>query len=189
MRRRKERTLLTCMTLVLLTFTVLSFTSIVNTIRYNDVGAPGVSAYNGILLRMPTWDPLQQPAYRLLNDEYGGRFAVAPRAWFFGTAAGQQSFLHLTRAHFGTDVKGVAGFTPQEAQVTGVDKALAVRALVQQRRHVCGDYPEIRRRQPANPAARCRQSHGQLQRRSVLGHWHRGPGQVQGHQRSGQRDR
>ncbi len=41
MRRRKERTLLTCLTLVLLTFTVLSFTSIVNTIRYNDVGAPG----------------------------------------------------------------------------------------------------------------------------------------------------
>ena len=126
MRRRKERTLLTCLTLVLLTFTVLSFTSIVNTIRYNDVAAPGISAYNGLLLRLPTWDSLQQPAYRLLNDEFGGRFAVAPRAWFFGTQQGQQSFLHLTRAHLGTDVKGVAGFTPQEAQVTHLDKALTV---------------------------------------------------------------
>ena len=125
MRRRKERTLLTCLTLVLLTFTVLSFTSIVNTIRYNDVGAPGTSVYNGILLRLPTWDALQQPAYRLLSDEYGSRFPVAPRAWFFGTSQGQQSFLHLTRAHFATDVKGVNGLTPQEAQVTGVDKALA----------------------------------------------------------------
>ena len=124
MRRRKERTLLTCLTLVLLTFTVLSFTSIVNTIRYNDVAAPGVSAYNGLLLRLPTWDSLQQPAYRLLNDEFGGRFPVAPRAWFFGTQQGQQSFLHLTRAHLGTDVKGVAGFTPQETQVTHLDKAL-----------------------------------------------------------------
>ena len=124
MRRRKERTLLTCLTLVLLTFTVLSFTSIVNTIRYNDVGAPGIAGYNGILLRLPTWDALQQPAFRLLNDEFGGRFAVAPRAWFFGTQQGQQSFLHLTRAHLGTDVKGVAGFTPQETQVTGMDKAL-----------------------------------------------------------------
>ncbi len=124
MRRRKERTLLTCLTLVLLTFTVLSFTSIVNTIRYNDVAAPGTALYNGILLRMPTWDALQQPAYRLLSDEYGSRFPVAPRAWFFGTQQGQQSFLHLTRAHFATDVKGVNGLTPQEAQVTGIDKAL-----------------------------------------------------------------
>ncbi len=124
MRRRKERTLLTCLTLVLLTFTVLSFTSIVNTIRYNDVAAPGTAIYNGILLRMPTWDSLQQPAYRLLSDEYSSRFPVAPRAWFFGTTQGQQSFLHLTRAHFATDVKGVNGLTPQESQVTGVDKAL-----------------------------------------------------------------
>jgi len=126
MRRRKERTLLTCLTLVLLTFTVLSFTSIVNTIRYNDVGAPGTALYNGILLRLPTWNSLQQPAYRLLSDEYGSRFPVAPRAWFFGTQQGQQSFLHLTRAHFATDVKGVCGLTPQEAQVTGIDKALTV---------------------------------------------------------------
>ena len=124
MRRRKERTLLTCLTLVLLTFTVLSFTSIVNTIRYNDVGAPGSAVYHGILLRLPTWNALQQPAYRLLSDEYGSRFPVAPRAWFFGTQQGQQSFLHLTRAHFATDVKGVSGLTPQESQVTGIDKAL-----------------------------------------------------------------
>ncbi len=124
MRRRKERTLLTCLTLVLLTFTVLSFTSIVNTIRYNDVAAPGTAIYNGILLRLPTWDSLQQPAYRLLSDEYGSQFPVAPRAWFFGTTQGQQSFLHLTRAHYATDVKGVNGLTPQESQVTGIDKAL-----------------------------------------------------------------
>ena len=61
---------------------------------------------NGILLRLPTWDSLQQPAYRLLSDEYSSQFPVAPRAWFFGTTQGQQSFLHLTRAHFATDVKG-----------------------------------------------------------------------------------
>jgi len=128
MRRRKERTLLTCLTLVLLTFTVLSFTSIVNTIRYNDVGAPGTAAYKGLLLRLPTWDTLDFTAYRLLNDEYGSRYPVAPRAWFFGTTPGQTTFLHLTRAHLGTDVKGVTGFTPQEAQVTGMDKALVTDA-------------------------------------------------------------
>ena len=73
---------------------------------------------------MPTWDNLDFTAYRLLNDEYGSRYPVAPRAWFFGTTPGQTTFLHLTRAHLGTDVKGVTGFTPQEARVTGMDKAL-----------------------------------------------------------------
>ena len=126
MRRRKERTWLTCITLILLTFTVLSFTSIVNTIRYNDVPAPGESTYSGLLLRMPTWDSLQEPAYRLLNDEYGRKYSIAPRAWFYGTDQGQQTFLHLKRADLGTDVKGVAGYTPEEANVTHMDKALLI---------------------------------------------------------------
>ncbi|MBV9851636.1 MAG: M28 family peptidase [Armatimonadetes bacterium] len=124
MRRRKERTLLTCITLVLLTFTVLSFTSIVNYTRINDVTAPGKPAYQGILLRTASWDALQEPAYRLLNDEYGRRYPVAPRSWFFGVAAGQQTFLRLTRANSGTDLKGVVGFSPAEADVTHTDKAL-----------------------------------------------------------------
>ena len=124
MRRRKERTLLTCITLVLLTFTVLSFTSVVNYTRVNDVKAPGTPGYQGILLRTATWDALQEPAYRLLNDEYGRRYPVAARSWFFGTTAGQQTFLRLTRANSGTDLKGVLGFSPAEADVTHADKAL-----------------------------------------------------------------
>lgn len=124
MRRRKERTLLTCITLVLLTFTVLSFTSIVNEIKLNDVPAPGVPVYNGILLHMPNWEPLQEPAYRIVSDEYAGRYAVAPRAWYFGTQQGQQTFLSVTRAELSTDIKGVIGMTPQEAQITHIDTAL-----------------------------------------------------------------
>ena len=75
MRRRKARTFLTCVTLVLLTFTVLSFTSVVQTIRFNEVPAPSDHGprYNGIMIRTAMWDPLQEPAYRLLADEYGAR--------------------------------------------------------------------------------------------------------------------
>ena len=97
MRRRKARTFLTCATLVLLTFTVLSFTSVVQTIRFNEVPAPSDHGprYNGIMIRTAMWDPLQEPAYRLLTDEFGREHAVAPRAWFFGTQMGEQSFLTL----------------------------------------------------------------------------------------------
>src|SRR5262249_38601211 len=68
MRRRKARTILTCVTLILLTFTVLSFTSIVQTMRFNQVPAPGVPRYNGLQIRTAMWDQLQEPAYRLLDD-------------------------------------------------------------------------------------------------------------------------
>lgn len=124
MRRRKARSVLTCITLILLTFIVLSFTSIVNTIRFNQRPADGTPLYNGILLRSPTWSAEQSPAYTLLNDEYGNTYPVAPRSWFYGTTQGQQTFLTIKRADQSTDVKGVAGYTPQETEITHPQTAL-----------------------------------------------------------------
>jgi len=124
MRRRKARTILTCITLILLTFTVLSFTSVVQTIRFNQVPAPGKPRYNGIMIRTAMWDQLQEPAYRLLADEYGKDHAVAPRCWFFGTMLGEQSFLTIKRADARYDAKALVGLTPQESRVTRPQEAL-----------------------------------------------------------------
>jgi ABC-type antimicrobial peptide transport system permease subunit len=126
MRRRKARTILTCITLVLLTFTVLSFTSIVQTMRFNKVPAPGTPRYNGLMIRTAMWDQLQEPAYRLLDDEYGRKYNVAPRSWFFGTQLGEQSFLTIKRADKQYDAKALVGLTPQEKNVTRVNEALTV---------------------------------------------------------------
>ncbi len=118
MRRRKARTILTCVTLILLTFTVLSFTSVVPTIRFNKVPAPGVPHYSGVLLRTPNWDPLEESAYRLLNDEFGAGKPVAARGWFFGTTGqGEQSFISLKRGDKRFDAKAVVGLTPTEENV------------------------------------------------------------------------
>ncbi len=124
MRRRKARTILTTITLVLLTFTVLSFTSVVQTMRFNVVPAAGIPRYNGIMIRSPMWDQLQDPAYRLLDDQFGRHDAVAPRAWFFGTQLGEQSFLTIKRADRQFDAKALVGLTPQEARVTKPQEAL-----------------------------------------------------------------
>ncbi|MDE2127703.1 MAG: M28 family peptidase [Armatimonadetes bacterium] len=126
MRRRKARTFLTCTTLVLLTFIMLSFTSVVQTMRFNKVPAPSDYGprYNGIMIRTAMWDPLEDPAYRLLNDEYGSKHAVAPRAWFYGTQAGEQSFLTLQRADRSYDARALVGMTPAEASITRPQDAL-----------------------------------------------------------------
>ncbi len=124
MRRRKARTVLTTITLVLLTFTVLSFTSVVQVMRFNQVPAPGRPRYNGLMIRTAMWDQLQEPAYRLLADEYGKDHAVAPRSWFFGTQLGEQSFLTIKRADAQYDAKALVGLTPEEARVTRPQEAL-----------------------------------------------------------------
>jgi hypothetical protein len=127
MRRRKTRTFLTCTTLILLTFTVLSFTSVVQTIRFNQVPAPSDHGprYNGIMIRTAMWDPLQEPAYRILNDEFGrDGYAVAPRSWFFGTQLGEQSFLTLKRADKSYEAKALCGLSPAEARLTRPQDAL-----------------------------------------------------------------
>jgi Peptidase family M28 len=126
MRRRKARTFLTCTTLVLLTFTVLSFTSVVQTIRFNQVPAPSDHGprYNGIMIRTAMWDPLQEPAYRLLSDEYARTYSVAPRAWFYGTQMGEQSFLTLSRADKSYDARAMVGLSAAEAKITRPQDAL-----------------------------------------------------------------
>jgi len=126
MRRRKARTILTCTTLVLLTFTVLSFTSIVSTLRFNKVPSrkdADTHIYDGIMIRGAMWESLQEIAYRLLNDEFGnpgkrGRvYPVAPRAWFFGTTLGEQSFLTVRKGNLSYDARAAVGMMPEEAEI------------------------------------------------------------------------
>ncbi|HTE20620.1 MAG TPA: ABC transporter permease, partial [Armatimonadota bacterium] len=88
MRRRKARSFLTCTTLVLLTFIVLSFTSVVTGIRYNVVPAPGEPRYNGVMLRSPMWEPLEESSFRLLNDEFGRQRIGAQTAPTASTSTG-----------------------------------------------------------------------------------------------------
>jgi hypothetical protein len=109
---------------VLITFTVLSFTSIVQTMRFNKVPAPGKPTYNGLMLRTALWEPLQEPAYRLLKDEFGTTRSVAPRAWFYGAILGEQTFLTLKRNDMTYDARGAVGFTPQETDISHIDRSL-----------------------------------------------------------------
>lgn len=124
MRRRKARTVLTCISLVLVTFIVLSFTSIVNEIRFNARPTDTKPTYNGIMLRTAMWEPLQAPGLRILNDEFGRKSDVAPRSWFYGATMGEQSFLTVTRQSSKFDARAIVGLTPQESEITRPQQAL-----------------------------------------------------------------
>jgi hypothetical protein len=126
MRKRRARTVFTCLTLVLLTFTVLSFTSVKTATRYNERRAKGKPTYQGLLVRNPMWEPLEESAYRVLDDEFGRDRAVAPRAWLFTSKTDEQSFIQVgSSASTATyDARAVTGLSTAEPEVTGLDKAL-----------------------------------------------------------------
>jgi hypothetical protein len=142
MRRRKARTVLTCITLVLLTFTVLSFTSIVSTLRFNKVPArkdADTHIYDGIMIRGAMWESQQEIAYRLLKDEFGNEgkrgkvYPVAPRAWFFGTTLGEQSFLTVRKDNLSYDARAAVGMVPDEAEIMDLETS-------NKRAFVAGDW-------------------------------------------------
>lgn len=125
MRRRKVRTVLTAITLILLTFTVLSFTSVVPYIRVNKVPVPrGKPVYEGVLIRDRAWNPLGEPTTRILRDEYGHKYPLAPRAWYFSAMVGQQSFVDVMHADKVYSATAIVGMHPDEIKVTPIKEAI-----------------------------------------------------------------
>ncbi len=121
MRKRKVRTTLTCVTLVLLTFSLLSLTSFESATRYNEVPMERRPPYQGILLRRENWSPLEEHAYySVLNyfQEEGGLVAV--RSWYSSNSGSE--YLHLDVMNVRNPDKryvarGLIGLDPQENRI------------------------------------------------------------------------
>jgi hypothetical protein len=127
MRRRKLRTGLTAATITLLTFTVLSFTSVKSYIRYNQVRLARSPAYQGVMLRDRGWLSLEEPAAYIVANEYGSRATVAPRAWYISSDLQKELTIDVAVTADQSrrfSVNCVVGITPQEAQVLPVTRTL-----------------------------------------------------------------
>ena len=70
MRKRSGRTILTSATLVILTFTVISFTSVRTFVRPNRTTLGTVTPkYNGMLIRDQYWRALEEPVYTSIAND------------------------------------------------------------------------------------------------------------------------
>ncbi len=108
MRRRPLRTGMTCATLVLLTFSVLSFTSIRSALRTNWIDVGAEAAYDGALVRMLGWKPMEMEAYRMLSDWFGADH-IAPRAW--KSVASAAATFRVERVDVSGRAAGIMGFS------------------------------------------------------------------------------
>ncbi|MFC1525679.1 FtsX-like permease family protein [Candidatus Latescibacterota bacterium] len=138
LRRRPLRTGLTCLTLVLLTFAVLSFTSIQATLRANWIDVEEEAAYPGALVRMREWKAMEMRAYEALRDRFGHE-NTAPRAW--ASVASLSGSFRIERADEparAAGVLGLAGLTARESELTAPQRGLvAGRWLAEGEEDVC----------------------------------------------------
>jgi hypothetical protein len=128
MRRRPLRTGLTLGTLVLLTFSVLSFTAVRASLHtnWNPIGTD--AAYDGALVRLPAWKPLEHSALELFRLRFGAA-NVSPRAWLAAPSTNTRLRLEHTadkntNSTTSTDLWGVVGLTANENNLTAIGQRL-----------------------------------------------------------------
>ncbi|NLN91253.1 MAG: FtsX-like permease family protein [candidate division WS1 bacterium] len=120
MRRRKTRTGLTCATLVLLTFTVMSFTSVESHPKIRKLQREIAPSYNGILIRQPNYGPFSEYTYSVLEAEAGGVYPMAARSWTLSEGAALRSAVPLRHGSEVYEAGALLGMGPDEPRVLPV---------------------------------------------------------------------
>jgi len=101
MRRRPTRTAMTAITLILLTFTVLSFTSVRSSLRANAQRTPNPATYPGLMIRDPVWSALESPTSAIFENQFRDQATVAPRAWLSSALLDKQLKLSVANGTAG----------------------------------------------------------------------------------------
>ncbi|MGD9505901.1 MAG: FtsX-like permease family protein [Syntrophobacteraceae bacterium] len=113
--RRKLRTGLTCATLVILTFTVMSFTNVKSLRIVTDTRIADAAPYKGILLHHPLWLPLTLMTLEDMRVRFpAGEGKVFPRGWVDAPRTGGRSIATVHRVRpdgslLAVGVEGVLG--------------------------------------------------------------------------------
>ena len=119
MRKRKVRTGLTAVTLILLTFTILSFTSFETMpARMLEYASSQQAPYVGVLLRGLGWGPLSEfVTYDMMDFFNVQGMRAAPRSWFVNRKPTEELQIEVTRDNMpGAQAvaNAIMGLSPEE---------------------------------------------------------------------------
>lgn len=143
-RRRPQRGFLTALSVVMVTFILLSFTSLVPVTSISRLTHPrGTSTYRGLLARDRAWNPLSDALEQSLRRNFESELAadtdgpaatnaaVAARGWFFSDNTGLLSQIDLVAGRGGEGARPASCMVPAllcmeagEARVTPVRESL-----------------------------------------------------------------
>ena len=123
LRRRRLRTALTCITLIILTFTIMSFTSVKSSRLHARIMFRPDVPYKGFLLKTPSWQDLPAEAMGILANTFDAA-TVGPRVWLENedrTRVNRVPVIHGKQTFEGL---GVVGLSAAEGRITGIDRLL-----------------------------------------------------------------
>lgn len=124
LRRRRLRTILTCTTLIILTFTIMSFTTIKSNRKEVRLPFQSQAPYQGLLLKRVNRQSLPPQATDILVNSMSAINRPAPRIWLEGKDPARPVSVPLRRGETEIDIQGLIGLSPNEAYVTKLDTLL-----------------------------------------------------------------
>ena len=124
LRRRRLRTALTCLTLIILTFTIMSFTSVKSMRRQNRLQFASEAPYQGLLVKNIDWTKLPPDALPVFRSLFDGQVQVAPRVWLSSDDPGRAAQIVTRFQNEPILMQGLTGLSSTEPAVTGLDRIL-----------------------------------------------------------------
>ncbi len=125
LRRRRFRTILTCSTLIILTFTIMSFTTVKSNQQENRLFFHAQAPYRGLLLKKLNWRSMPAQATGILEGSMRTISNPAPRVWLESADLTRSLQLPLRRGNSRTTIQGLIGLSHHEAEVTGLNTLLS----------------------------------------------------------------
>jgi len=113
MKRRRIRTMLTTMTIVLIAFTMLSFTSISKKVNPTIVHKDSILSYTGFMFQWPGKSQMDEATFEVMRNLFSGYGQIAERRWKLIPNANSPFHLKVNNGR-DTTVEAVLGLTKAE---------------------------------------------------------------------------
>ncbi len=116
MKRRRIRTMLTTATIVLVTFTMLAFTSVSRRMSPTIIPQGRVAPYTGIMYHWPGGQQMDEESWNTMEQMFVGRAQTFTRRWLMPPSQGGQSTMFRAETATGRTalIEGVLGVDPGE---------------------------------------------------------------------------
>ena len=127
LKRRPVRTFLTFATLVILTFTIMNFTTVKSVREKGWAQFSDTATYEGRLLKYFNWQDVPREALSVVRTAYHGKGVVAPRAWYDTGVTADKSRAPRIPVILGSreaPARGMVGLSWREPEVSGLNRIL-----------------------------------------------------------------
>jgi len=124
LRRRRLRTALTCITLIILTFTIMSFTSVKSIRQHTRILFHNQHSYQGFLLKNINWRDLPPQAYTVVSNTFAGKGVATPRVWLEEEDRTRSTRIPIHFEGKTFEARGMIGLSHNENRVSGIESIL-----------------------------------------------------------------